>query len=85
MTDVVISGRIPNELMDQLKEFDKSNTEILNEALRLYVSQKTIEKQCIQKVYNKTRCYDYDTIRLYVDRLIADNKRFFKDFNEKED
>lgn len=67
MTDIVISGRISFELMDQLKTFDKTKSEIIVEALNLYVASKTNKEPRIQGVYNPDCVYDINTIHKAVD------------------
>ena len=69
MKDVVISGRIPVSLMDVLKGFNKSNTQLLNEALALYVKENSTEKDCIQSVYEQKSSDEYQLLRRALDSL----------------
>ena len=84
MTDVVISGRIPNSLMDQLKKLGKTNTEIINEALRIYIIEKTQDNNSIQKVYERKTIDEYNLLCKVLDSLpgryyqFLDKKEFFK-------
>ena len=59
MSDIVISGRIPIKLMDQLRKLSKSNTELINEGLSLLIQKYNKQSQCIQDVYKKTIDSEY--------------------------
>lgn len=84
MTDVVISGRIQLSLMDQLKKLGKTNTEILNEALKLYIEKINDNNQCIQGVYNKKHISEYNLLCQTLDNLTKQYTRSFKELEKKE-
>ncbi len=53
MNDVVISARIPFELMDKIKKLGKPKSEIVNEALQAYISKNTASLSCIHQCIQK--------------------------------
>ena len=78
MSDVVISGRIPKGLMEQLKQLSKSNTQILNEALELYISKINDNNQCIQPVYKVKDSDEYNLLIKVLDNIPLRYNRFYK-------
>ncbi len=82
MSDVVISGRIPTNLMNEIRKLGKSNTEILNKALKLYIREKNHKEKRKQRIYKNKQGNDYNTTKELVDQLI---NRYFKDSNNKKE
>ena len=79
MNDVVIGGRIPKSLMDQLKQLGKSNSEIINEALVQYINQKTKEDKCLQFVNKQLNSSEYKLLCKALDDFLKHYNRFYKD------
>lgn len=48
--------------MDQLKQLGKTNTEIINEALELYISKINDNNQCIQEVDTQKDSSEYNLL-----------------------
>jgi hypothetical protein len=69
MTDVVIAGRISQGLMDELKKLGKSNTELLREALSLYIDNLSTQKPCKQLVNKRSMEWDISSIHEYIDAM----------------
>ena len=69
MTDVVIAGRISQALMDELQKLGKSNTELLREALSLYIDT---QKPCKQLVNKLSMDWDISSIHEYIDTKLSE-------------
>jgi len=75
MNDVVISGRISMEKMHELKALNKTNTEIINEALDLYIDSISNDNNCIRNVYKQKDGCEYILLCKALDSL---SKRYNK-------
>ena len=82
--DIVISGRIPLKLLNELNnlKLDKSKTEIINEALVLYISKIKQQETRIQRRIHTFSVNDYQNIDSLVDSLISRYNHLFNDAEE---
>lgn len=63
MNDVVISARITKKLLDELEKLGKPKSEIVNDALRQYVSKNTnLEPRIHHRIQKNSSC-KYQSLR----------------------
>ena len=62
MTDVVISARIPQELMDAIEKTGKPNSVVLRQALQDYIAKYTEVYESIRYIYLKIPEGQYEII-----------------------
>ena len=73
MVTKVISGRVSDELYEDLMKLNMSNTDLINRALKLFANshENNTVDTCIQDVYALKKSYEYQSLQKDIKQRIG--------------